>query len=74
MKICATSFHLKNILLHEKKPDIGNGVEPSAQKICPECSTRWPSTQYFRSKHHDVAVREEDENGVESSRAVRRDR
>jgi hypothetical protein len=33
MKICATSFLLKNVLLHEKKPDIGNGVEPSAQKI-----------------------------------------
>src|SRR5213596_3142790 len=49
MKICAPSFLLKNVLLHEKKPDIGNGVEPSAQKICPEGSTRWPSTQYFRS-------------------------
>src|SRR5215467_10025504 len=49
MKICATSFLLKNILLHEKKPDIGNGVEHSAQTICPECSTPWPSTQHFRS-------------------------
>jgi hypothetical protein len=49
MEICATSFLLQNVLLHEKKPHIGNGVEPSAQKICPEGSTRWPSTQYFRS-------------------------
>ena len=49
MKICTTSLLLKNILLHEKKPDIGNGVEPSEQKNCPEGSTRWPSTQYFRS-------------------------
>jgi len=30
-------------------PDIGNGVEHSAQTICPQCSTRWPSAQYFRS-------------------------
>ena len=49
MKICPTSFLLKNILLHEKKPDIGNGVEHSAQKICAECLTRWPSTQDLRS-------------------------
>src|SRR5258706_14323903 len=49
MKICTTSLLLKNILLHERKPDIGNGVEPSEQKNCPEGSTRWPSTQYFRS-------------------------
>src|SRR6266487_121589 len=49
MKICATSFLLKNVLLHEKKPDIGNSVEPSAQIFCAEGSTRWPSTQYFRS-------------------------
>src|SRR5258707_8685645 len=49
MKICTTSLLLKNILLHDKKPDIGNGVEPSEQKNCAECSTRWPSTQYFRS-------------------------
>ncbi len=49
MKICAPSFLLKNVLLHEKKPDIGNGVEPSGQIFCPEGSTRWPSTQYFRS-------------------------
>src|SRR6266699_3644071 len=48
MKICTTSLLLKNILLHEKKPDIGNGVEPSEQKNCPEGSTRWPSAQYFR--------------------------
>ncbi len=27
MQICATSFLLKNVLLHEKKLDIGNGVE-----------------------------------------------
>jgi len=27
MKICATSFLLKNVLLHEKKLDIENGVE-----------------------------------------------
>src|SRR5258708_40028884 len=52
---------------------IRNEVEHSA-KILAECSTRWPSAQYFRSKRHDVAVREEDENGVESSRAARRDR
>ena len=74
MKICATSFLLKNALLHEKKPDLGNGVEHSAKIFLAECSTRWPSAQYFRSKRHDVAVREEDENGVESSRAARRDR
>src|SRR5260370_14478342 len=49
MKICATSFLLKNVLLHEKKPDIGNGVEHSAQIFCAECSTEEPSTQYFRS-------------------------
>src|SRR5512135_63951 len=49
MKISATSFLLKNVLLHEKKLDIGNGVEPSGQIFCPEGSTRWPSTQYFRS-------------------------
>ena len=33
MKICATSFLLKNVLLHEKKLDIGNGVEHSVKKI-----------------------------------------
>src|SRR6266699_1289403 len=49
MKIPATPFLLKNILLHEKKRDIGNGVEHSSQIFCPECSTRWPSTQYLRS-------------------------
>ena len=27
MKICVTSFLLKNVLLHEKKLGIGNGVE-----------------------------------------------
>ena len=57
MKICATSFLLKNALLHEKKPDIGNGVEPSAQKICPEGSTRRPSTQYFRSILQVIYIR-----------------
>src|SRR5436305_13105381 len=35
MKICTTSLLLKNILLHEKKPDIGNGVEHSTQKNLP---------------------------------------
>jgi hypothetical protein len=48
MQICVPSFLLKNVLLHEKKPDIGNGVEYSAQKNCLECSTQRPSTQYFR--------------------------
>lgn len=49
MRICTPSFLLKNALLHEKKPDIGNGVDPSGQKNCSEGSTRLPSTQYFRS-------------------------
>ncbi|SRR6266700_4301223 len=49
MKICATSFLLKNVLLHEKKPDIGNGVEPSAQYFWPEGSTQGFSIQHFRS-------------------------
>src|SRR5260370_32119013 len=34
---------------HEKKPDIGNCVEPSPSENCAESSTRWPSAQYFRS-------------------------
>src|SRR6266487_4476477 len=62
MKICTTSFLLKNVLLHEKKPDIGNGVEHSGQIFCPEGSTRWPSTQYFRSIlqviYHELSLKE----------------
>src|SRR5260370_38773325 len=49
MKICATSRALKISRCHEKKPDIENGVELSAQKNCAESSTRWPSAQYLRS-------------------------
>src|SRR6266702_1693153 len=34
---------------HEKKPNIGNGVEPSGQKCCAEGSTQGFPIQHFRS-------------------------
>lgn len=60
MKICATTFLLQNILLQEKKPDSGNGIEHSAQIFCAECSTRWLSTQFaFDPSGHLPLFREE---------------
>jgi hypothetical protein len=53
---------------------IRNEFEVSPQIFCLESLKRWLSGQHFRSKHHDVAVRDQHENGVESSRAARRDR
>ena len=74
MEICTASFVLKNDMYSTNESERGNGVEHSAKNILAQYSKWWPSAQDFRSKHHDVAVRDEDENGVESSRAARRDR
>src|SRR5260221_2647752 len=46
---------------------IRNEVEHSAKKILAECSTRWPSAQYFRSiiqpNYHDASIRLDVESG-----------
>ncbi len=40
---------MKNDIYAKNESERGNCVELSAQKICAESSTRWPSAQHFRS-------------------------